>query len=170
MTNKEKPTQERLKELFHYCLDTGVFTRLVTVNKRAKAGDVAGAVMQKGYLFIGVDMGRYLAHRLAWVYVHGYWPEHEIDHINHQPGDNRICNLREVSHHCNSKNQKMKRSNKSGISGVSQDRRRGVWRVYINHNGKQVWGGYFHCIEKATEKRKEIEVKYGFHPNHGSPT
>src|SRR5690606_34614864 len=98
-------TQQRLKELLYYDPETGIFTRLVgRSGPRARAGDVAGSDNGKGYIRIYVDGRPYKAHRLAWFYMHGEWPE-EIDHRNGERADNRLSNLRPVTRQQNNLNQ-----------------------------------------------------------------
>lgn len=72
-------TQDRLKELFTYDPDTGLFTRTIG-RKGVAAGSIAGTVLLNGYIKISIDHKQYLAHRLAWIYVNGYAPD-SIDHI-----------------------------------------------------------------------------------------
>ena len=81
-------TQDRLKELLHYDPDTGVFTWIQKPAPRGRAiiGSVAGGLKQHGYITIGINQREYYAHRLAWLYVYGEWPEDQIDHINHNGG------------------------------------------------------------------------------------
>jgi hypothetical protein len=55
-----------------------------------------------GYVQIKISGKLYHAHRLAWLYVYGYMPEKEIDHINRIRDDNRIANLREATSQLNS--------------------------------------------------------------------
>lgn len=76
-TSKEgRLTAERVRELFHYDPDTGVFTRRVTrQGLNARAGDIAGTRKPNGYLSIWICGANHAAHRLAWLYVHGTWPE-----------------------------------------------------------------------------------------------
>ena len=78
--NKELLTQERLKELLSYDCETGLFTRRYSMN-RHKEGSIAGAPHNKGYVQIMVDFNNYLAHRLAWLYVYGKFPDGQIDQI-----------------------------------------------------------------------------------------
>ena len=75
-------TQKELLENLVYDKDTGVFTRKISLNTKIRVGDVAGGKDVKGYVCIRVMGKTYKAHRLAWLYVHGKWPENEIDHIN----------------------------------------------------------------------------------------
>jgi len=91
-----KLTQERLKEVLDYDPETGEFYRK-EVKQWWKFGDKVKYNINDGYKKINVDSKLYLAHRLAWLYIHGYFPEYGIDHINRIRGDNRILNLREVA-------------------------------------------------------------------------
>ncbi len=102
-------TQDRLKELLHYCPETGVFTWIKTNGSRGKKGNIAGSINPIGYLDIGVDSKVYKAHRLAFLYVEGYFPEYGLDHINRNKSDNRWSNLRQVSQTCNMRNVKKER-------------------------------------------------------------
>jgi hypothetical protein len=111
-------TAERVRELFHYDPATGRLARKVSCGQ-AIAGEDAGTV-GSGHRSVTVDRQRNLAHRLIWLYVHGAWPEGEIDHINGDPLDNRLENLRDVSHRTNSENiRKPRTTNKVGALGVT---------------------------------------------------
>jgi hypothetical protein len=91
-------TQERLKELLHYDPETGIFTNLTQRGGHAKKGAVAGTKNSIGYVCIRIDYDQYRAHRLAWLYVYGEFPEKFIDHMNEIRDDNRIINLRLATH------------------------------------------------------------------------
>lgn len=147
-------TRDRLKELMHYDQETGVFTRLVTTNNRgAKAGDTAGSKSKNGYLFVSIGYKKYLLHRLAWLYVHGCWPEKDIDHINGIRTDNRIANLRDVSRSENLQNTRGPRANSSsGLLGVSFDKGRNKWTSQIMLDGKHIHLGRFDDKEKAHQE------------------
>ena len=93
-TKQDKLTAERLRERLHYDAGTGVFTRRVG-SGHARAGDMAGTVHSTGYVRITIDGGKYTAHHLAWLYVHGVWPSDQIEHINRKRSDNRLVDLKE---------------------------------------------------------------------------
>jgi hypothetical protein len=114
-------TAERLRELFSYNPETGLFTRLIGVRgTNAKAGCVAGTDDVRGYRKITVMKEFHRAHRLAWLYVYGEWPKYEIDHINGIKNDNRIANLRDIPRARNAENMRTpRRNNKSGLLGVT---------------------------------------------------
>lgn len=164
--NEELLTQEELKELLHYDPDTGGFTRKVSESNRVKVGDVAGW-RSEGYIRMRVRGKFYFAHRLAFLYMTGEWPEDQIDHINHIRDDNRWCNLREVSNQENHKNKPKRKDNTSGVTGVCWDKTNKKWWAQIKAEGKVKNLGCFTSKEDAIKARKEAEIKYGFHDNHG---
>ena len=98
---------------------------------------------------------QYKAHRLAWFYVHGEWPDGEIDHINWVKNDNRICNLRVVTH---SENMQNTRRQDKGVTF-----KRGYWRARISLNKHQIFLGHFKNKEDAIAARKAAELKYHSH-------
>ena len=124
-------TQTDLKKVLHYDPITGVFTWRVNRGGKAMAGTVAGCTDHQGYRAIKVGNKTYMGHRLAWLYVHGYFPENGIDHINRDSTDNRIINLREVSQQCNMRNTGNHRTNTSGVKGVSWDKKDKRWKAYV---------------------------------------
>ena len=162
-------TQERLKELFHYDPDTGVFVRKVQTCNRVRQNGKAGSLHSSGYLTIRIGSKNYYAHRLAWFYTYGEWPN-QVDHINHNRADNRLCNLRSVTDAENRKNQTLRIDNKSGICGVAWDKHYKKWKAHIRANGKAKTLGYFDNLFDAVCIRKSAEVKLGFHKNHGCVT
>jgi len=113
-------TQEKLKSILNFNPETGVFTWLIKPSAKVKENDIAGYFSKKGYVRITINNECYPAHRLVWLYVHGYWPTNMIDHINHDKFDNRIANLREATASENGQNQiKHHSRNKHGYLGVS---------------------------------------------------
>ena len=95
---------ETVKERFNYCANTGVITWAVN-RPRVRIGDPAGTVNADGYISIKTGGKHYLAHRLAWFLHYGANPPSEIDHLNRDRSDNRICNLRVTDHATNMLNQ-----------------------------------------------------------------
>jgi hypothetical protein len=150
---KKHLTQERLKEVLDYNPETGVFVWKVQNGKRIKAGDIAGNVNKRGYTAIGVDCNLFRAHRLAWFYVYGKWPNDLIDHINGQRSDNRICNLRDVSNQVNLQNQKRATSGKTSTEylGVYKTTNIKPWRAQIDVDKKTRHLGYYKTPEEANE-------------------
>lgn len=130
------------------------------------AGKAAGCHDGYGYIKIAVFEQKIQAHRAIWAIVHGVWPI-MIDHINHNGMDNRLSNLRDVGDPENSKNKEMLSRNTSGVTGVNWDRLTSKWRAKISVNNKHIHLGLFVDIEDAALARKQAELKYGFHSNHG---
>lgn len=151
-----------------YCPDSGVFTwkwragdrrKLQTWNSRF-AGKPCAGVNDEGYLTIRINEKVYLAHRLAWLVSYGEVPAGMLDHINRNRLDNRVANLRVVTHFQNMQNRKMQRNNKSGFRGVSWDGKYGKWRARINAEGKCINLGYFDSPEKASFEFEKARVLY----------
>ena len=154
-------TAERLRERLRYDPETGVFTRKIKTNRNVRVGDVAGTTAHNGYRRIYLVDRDYSEHRLAWLYVYGFWPQNEIDHINGVRADNRIANLRDVPCSINRENQRraMIRNYSSGLLGVSWHGACNKWRAVIQTAGKRTYLGVFDTKEKAytaylTAKRK----------------
>lgn len=143
--------RQTLKRLLHYSPESGLFTWLVKSNGRVRVGQTAGSPNSDGYIQIKIFRRLYGAHRLAWLYVYGYWPPQEIDHINGNVADNRIENLREANRHEQMWNRKRPVTNTSGFKGVSFYKRRDCWRANIANGGKLVHLGYFKTPEAAHE-------------------
>lgn len=154
-------TQARLKEVLHYDPNSGVFTNRAARGANAAKGYTAGAPCG-GYLVIQIDYRNYKAHRLAWLYVYGYCPENDIDHINRIPSDNRIDNLREASRSCNVRNSKTRKDNTSGIRGVSWNKAERKWVAYIQISGKRKPLGTYDTKLQAAQARLAAEIANDF--------
>ena len=154
-------TQKRLKEAVRYDPDTGLFLRILK-NKKTKPCGKYGGKDFKGPYQISIDTKKYLTHRLAWLYVYGYMPENDIDHINRDCQDNRIANLREVSRSCNCMNKGLDLRNKSGIKGVLFKTIGRKWRVTIMANGENIYLGRYKCLLEAACYRLAAEQCFGF--------
>ena len=160
-------TQERLKELLHYNPDTGIFTWLELACRKMPAGSIAGCKNCHGYVQIKVIGRQYPAHRLAWFYVYGEFPEDQLDHINHDGIDNRIGNLRLATDLMNKKNFPKAKNNSSGFTGVHWNKAERKWRAQIMIHKKNIHLGTFDRKGDAIKARKAANIKYGFHENHG---
>lgn len=149
---KAQPTAARVRELFDYDADTGELRWKVRTSKRIRVGDVAGSRHGAGYVQVNVDGNNYLAHRVIWLFVHGEWPQEDIDHINGSRTDNRIVNLRDVSRMVNMENLRAPTSrNTSGYLGVSWSQKDGRWVSHITHAGRVQHIGAFLSKEDAYE-------------------
>lgn len=153
-------TKDLINKYLSYNPESGVFTWKVYRSRLARAGSVAGSLHSKGYIQIAIEGRPYFAHRLAWILTYGSYPE-EVDHINGVRNDNRICNLRDSSRKNNSLNTGLTRRNKSGIKGVSFNKRDNSWQANGSINGKGVHLGQFKNIDDAISARnKFVAEKY----------
>lgn len=145
----ETITLERLRELLSYDPETGIFIRRITTSSRSLKGSKAGRNNGNGYLRMMIDGYTDYAHRFAWFYVYGKWPEYEIDHIDGNGRNNRISNLRDAPHAQNSQNLSTRSTNKSGMIGVSWMKSYQKWEAYIWVNYKKKNLGYFDDLQEA---------------------
>lgn len=139
-------TQFELKKVFNYNKKTGDFTRKKEWCGK-KIGSKAGCKSCYGYLTVNINKKRYSLHRLAWLYVYGYFPENNLDHIDRNPSNNKIDNLREASKSCNIRNTGNWKNNKSGVKGVTWEGRR--WRSGISSYGKYIALGRYKSFDDA---------------------
>lgn len=164
-------TQERLKQLLSYDPETGVFTRLMKRNNRTKIGEQAGYAHRYThnlvYTKIEIDGKGYGAHRLAFLYMTGEFPSEHVDHIDGNGANNAWSNLRPASNTENSRNQSLYTNNKSGYPGVSWYARDGVWRAAVGTGKGKKHIGYFANLGDAIAAKKQAEIAYGYHENHG---
>jgi hypothetical protein len=158
--------QTGIKFVWNYNPDTGILMWNIDPGGAVLPGDVAGTKHHTGYLITHYNGYNYMVHRIAWIYIHGTWPQQDIDHINGDRSDNRIKNLRDVTRSENCRNRKAE-SSISGVTGVHYDPQKVCWRARIYHNNKLLSLGSFTYKEEAVEVRKEAEKLYGHHPNHG---
>lgn len=148
-------TQEKLKSLFIYDSSTGIFTRSIRMGNK-QPGSAANSLSSHGYVRIMVEGVRYLAHRLAWLYEYGALPSKFIDHINNNPADNRIANLREATMAENKRNTRRQRNNTSGHKGVSRRGSNGKWMAYVKHEGRLIHAGDFVELHEAVAARQRL--------------
>jgi hypothetical protein len=165
------PSADRVRELLDYNPTTGVLTwrYLPSINKVNRirnmqfAGKIAGSTANHGYIRISVDRTQYLAHRLAWIWMYGFNPDPEIDHINRIVGDNRISNLRLVNNLEQVLNRKISVRNTSGHLGVSFYKASGKWCAQICRGWVKKHIGFFETKEQASEAYQAAVRKYDGH-------
>ncbi len=170
-TSRKQITQEQLKERIHYNKDTGILTWKNSSAWNIKDGHIAGTLTSYGYIQINIKIDGiallYRAHRLAWLYEHGEFPRGQIDHINHNRSDNRLCNLRDVTHMTNKRNQPIRRDNKSGFTGVVWAKSIKRWLASITVDGKMINLGCYKDKNEAICAKLHANRLYKFHANHG---
>jgi len=163
MLKGDKLTQERLRELVSYDPENGIFTWIKRRSGVSK-GKVAGTAHSGGYLQIRIDKKKYFNHRLAFLYMEGYIPENQVDHINRIRNDNRWCNLREASHSCNMRNASIGKNNTSGVIGISWHKVLNKWHAQITISYSQKNLGIFESFDDAVRARWNAEVEHEY-PN-----
>ena len=131
------------------------------------AGKPAGSPNVKRRWSTKIQSTLYQNHRLAWLLHHGSWPGGQIDHINGDPEDNRIVNLRVVTNTENQRNRRLSRNNTSGANGVYFHSRDKVWVAHIREGGRQRSLGTFSSREGATAARRAAEKRLAYSPRHG---
>lgn len=157
MVKKNLPSIEYLDECLTYIPETGQLmwkqrprSHFVSDNAMMRwnakhANKEAGCKKPIGYTLLSLSKKRFVAHRICWVLAGREIPPREmhIDHINGDPHDNRLCNLRVSTYSENNANQRMKRNNTSGFKGVSLRKDTNKWDARISFNGKQyILGSY----------------------------
>lgn len=186
MAKKPLPTPDELRQLLRYEPDTGKLfwrerlpdsvncaresTRVRICrnwNARFAGEEVRQSPTIRGHAYVAINCVKLLTHRVIWAIYHAEWPRHEIDHINGNRVDNRLCNLRDIPHQENMKNVALNRDNKSGHHGIWWDDKRGKYQAFIADKSKRIALGRFNTIEEAVAARGAAELVLGFHRNHG---
>lgn len=156
--------QDLLLEMFDYDMDNGWFTNRYS-RGRAFVGARAGSTSGHGYRKITIGYNKYYEHHLAWLYVHGVWPD-EIDHINGDRCDNRIANLRVCSRSENNFNRQ-DGTGISGLKGAYLDPRNSQWFSKIQVGGQHKFLGNFNSPEEAHEAylkaAEEFAGEFAYH-------
>ena len=157
---KSRLTHRIVKRVVNYDPKSGIFTWKVRVCNKFRVGHIVGGRDARGYISIKIGGLRDYAHRLAWLYMTGKYPTHQIDHINGCRFDNKWVNLREANNTLNAENRrKAAITNKTGLLGVVK-RSRGFSSA-VETNGHKTHCGIFDTAELA--HRAYIKVKRKLH-------
>jgi len=168
---KHHIAHEELLERFIYDPDTGIFSRRTAfvggkgIGKGSPAGFAFKTKNGNGYTRFAIDGVKYYAHRLAWFYVYGKIPTHQIDHMNGDRSDNRLCNLREATNAQNSQNTRLPRkSGSTGLLGVTPSKSKNTYIAQIVADGKHIHVGTYATPEEAhvayLNKKEELHKFY----------
>jgi hypothetical protein len=158
---------EEIRKLLHYCPKTGIFTWKQKRGGKATQGMRAGTTGSRGYEMIALHKTRFRSHRLAFALVTGRWPTNEIDHINGDTSDNRWDNLREATRSQNMQNIGARKTNITGIKGISWSKGKGKWHARTRDGEKEIHVGYYDTLQEAAlavkNKREELHGNYAHH-------
>jgi hypothetical protein len=157
-------SQEYLKSIFDY-KDGNLIWKNKTFDSigRSKShlnGQIAGTLDNRGYFRVKIDNKNYLIHRLIFMWHYGFFPI-QVDHIDGNPLNNSIENLRKATNAENCRNSKLSVNNKSGVKGVSWHKASKKWMAHLQTTEKRHFIGYFDEIEKA--KIAIIDARNKFH-------
>jgi hypothetical protein len=153
-------TAQRLREVLSYDPETGVFTWAKMIGQRCSVGTRAGILYRdrRPRRSIAIDGRRYPEHNLAWLYMTGEFPTHEIDHINNDATDNRWTNLRPATRAQNNQNTRRRLDNTTGYKGVNLHEGRYAARIQVNK--KRIFLGHFDTPEEAYAARCKAAQEY----------
>lgn len=166
-----KISAENVRTLLDYDPETGKFIwrqRAIRPQKYFRRTDagwntrfagkaVADRVHRHGHLQIGLFCKTYMAHIIAWMHYYGENPTEHIDHIDGNPANNRIRNLRLANQTQNMMNSKLRRDNTSGVKGVYWRNKEKKWAAQLTINKKVTPLGFFDHFEEAVVVRKVME-------------
>lgn len=156
-TKEQFMDHEELKRNISYDPETGGFKRLVASGRHGchKAGESIGWLRTDGYIGLKILGSQLLAHRVAWFYTHGVWPEYDIDHIDGNRSNNRLSNLRAATRAQNRQNMRSAKSNsESGVLGVHKRTGCNTWVAQIQKDGITISLGSYKTIEEAAAAYK----------------
>lgn len=145
MSEANHITKELLHSIFEY-KDGAIFWK--KARKGTKAGDAAGYINKSGYLATQINGKRYKNHGIIYIMHYGNI-KYEIDHIDKNPLNNNIENLRDVTKSQNQWNKSKSSNNSSGFKNVWLDKKTNKWAVSVQKHRKSYWGGYFDDIDQA---------------------
>jgi hypothetical protein len=161
---QEMPPVELLRERLDYNPETGEL-RWKVHRSPQRVGAIATHATGAGYHRLKINCKQYYAHRIIWgLHTGEDLPQGMvIDHINHDPGDNRLVNLRLVSYSENTYNTTQNNNltpdiSRKGLTGAGGDR----WRVQISVGGKKIYCGTYDTISEAIAARKKAEELRGY--------
>jgi hypothetical protein len=158
-------TNTELHEYFHYDEIEG---KLIWKKQsgKCKIGEEAGYISSDGYRYFGFKGKTLKTHRAIYLMKTGILPKF-VDHEDQNRLNNKWGNLRDATMTDNNRNCGLQKNNQSGVVGVSWSASRKKWVAMIWHESKPIPLGRFLDKQEAIKARKDAEIFYGYHPNHG---
>jgi hypothetical protein len=145
-----------------YESENGVLRWSISPARAVKVGDIAGRITNEGYRLVRFRGQDYFAHRIIWLISYGKVPDGQIDHKDKNKDNNRISNLRDVSHAFNQQNRNTpQKCSRTGVMGV-QRRKNGTYQAKINVSGRRIALGTFRTVEEAGDAY--LSAKRAWHP------
>lgn len=154
---------DELKTRLNYNPVTGVFKWRPLPGINGRGGQRAGTLNEKGYRIILLCGKLQRAHRLAWLYTYGVFPNDQIDHINRDRDDNRIENLRDVTGHQNQQNSGIRKNNSTGAKGVTWHKTNQGYAAQITRNGTNHYLGTYPTVAEASAAYDQAERSMSTH-------
>jgi hypothetical protein len=148
-TDPTLPSLEELRKYLRYCPNSGKLTWIAKTSNRCKQGEGMAGTRGNGMIGLSFKGVMFKAHRVAWALHYGEWPNGVVDHINRNPYDNRISNLRVGTQQQNTFNCSLSKNNTSGYKGVYLRKDTGKWAAEVTHNRKKISLGCFLTAEEA---------------------
>jgi len=156
MERKPLPHRSVLDETFSYNAESGELTWKRRMGQRGIPGRPAGTTIKR-CAYVKVFGESYAVHRIIWKLAHGFDPPGFVDHVNGNPLDNRLLNLRLATPQENAQNKKPYPGVE--IPGVHQIKKTGRWRAKIQEDGRQRHIGVYETKEDAAAARKQAEER-----------
>jgi HNH endonuclease len=158
------PTAERVRELFEHDPVAGVLRWRIRTSHRIEVGDIAGhTTSRRGDGQVGIDGGLYQLHCVIWCHVMGEWPVLEIDHIDQNPSNNKMENLRLATRGQNQQNIRQPQSNnRTGVRGVFWNNQRKMFEARVSVVRVMVHRTFHHTLDDAAHAVRVARVKH--HP------
>lgn len=156
-------SKQLLRHLFDYDAVSGRLIYRANRGKWSNKGKPAGDIGNNGYIRISICGKRFLLHRLVWTYHNGDIPDGlVVDHLDRNPLNNQIENLRVATTSQNVRNKGLFKTNTSGYTGVHKNNNCSTWYANIWDQNKLIYLGSFPDFEGAKAARQQAELKYGY--------
>jgi len=154
--------QQEAQRLWRY--EDGRLYWRVKPSRNVKIGAEAGCVHGNGYREVSINRNTYGTHRLVFLMFHGFMPS-KIDHIDNNPLNNRVENLRAATQYSNGWNRRIGNNNSSGVKNVSYSG--GKWVVMVQRDKKQHYYGRYSDLAEAAKVAEQARLNlHGEYARH----